>query len=290
MFADRPENGAEYGADQGRAKTAIDCGVPAAAILLIVLTMNGLVTRLVTAADVTGLDGLLTLFGVSAIIWFALFALARIALDTKQSPFEVLPQDRLPYLAAFLCAIVPLKEATFLAVVCLPAYLLWTSTGSSARRRIAIIGLALGGPVFWGPLLTKFLGPEITHFETILIGTFSTLSTHGNVFSAADGSMRYVVAAGCSAMANVSLVFVITASLSQLAKIDQIGRLGIWMALGVLAVIAVNSARLLALGYFPDQFEYLHEGPGRQLFGIVAFILISGLAMIGTLRALDAKV
>jgi len=137
----------------------LDDRAEAFAIIGAIAAINALAGKLATALhDHSIVGALLSLGGVSAIIWFALIVMLLIASKADKAE-ALMPLDR-PVLAsiAFLAA-VPFNFGAAIAVMLGGAYLLATSTSTSATRRIAIIMLALTGPLIWGRLLLAFFGP-----------------------------------------------------------------------------------------------------------------------------------
>lgn len=257
----------------------------AAALLLWILTLNGLVISLSSALTAPRGGEMFDLGGISAIIWFALFVLVRLALDAGPSCFAIARKDRLPFALAAVLACIPFKEVSLVALVGLAAFLWWSSEAGSQRRRIAIIGAALVGPVVGATLIRSLLGPELAMLESLLLAWLPGLEIDGNVISAIDGSTRYVVAAKCSAIANISLAILLTVTMAQVARVERLASMAGWAALAVAVVILVNSTRLGALGYYPEHFEYLHEGAGRSLFINMAFVLMCAIAIVGAIHA-----
>jgi exosortase/archaeosortase family protein len=231
---------------------------------------------------------LLSLLGVDAVLWLALFAIVKIALeDCAQAP-----QRRADlYVGALLlaCVFVPMTAAAALALLLGALYLLRTTAPGTAPRKLALIALATTGPLLWGPACMALLGPEITRVEALIIGATTGLPTAGNVFRSYDGSTIFVVAGSCSSLANISIALLLLVVLAQLLDIPLSRRLVPVALAAVAATLLANSGRLAALGLWPQHYHYLHEGGGRQLAAWASLLLTSGTIGIGLYRVARAQ-
>ena len=241
-------------------------------------------TRIASSFEFGYLIAALSLLGVSGVIWLALYAILKFGFSphARQSLAKF---DHLVLGGLVVASLLPIQMASSAAVFGAAVYLLFTTTSGQPLWRVAVVALATTGPLLWGPLSLSLLGPEITRIEALIVGTVTGLPTQGNVYLAVDGHTTFIVAGGCSALANISLTLLVTAVLTQLLDIPLSRRLVPVVLTAVLATIAVNSARLAAVGYFPQHFEYLHVGFGRQLFGWAGLIAMGAVVGFGLYRA-----
>jgi exosortase/archaeosortase family protein len=134
-------------------------------------------------------------------------------------------------------------------------------------------------------VIKALAGPELTQIEASLAGSLTSLKVEGNVITAVDGSRNFVVAGGCSALANLSQAMLLTVTMGQLFGVTRLRSTMGWALAAAVSVIAINSSRLLALGYWPQHFDYLHEGAGRLLFVLAALAAMCAIAVWGTIHA-----
>lgn len=261
---------------------------PILSVLFVALALNSLSGRIAfffadANADVTG-----SLFGLSAIIWFALFGMLKIGLDGQRSR----EMDRYDWIAVWLSVIImviPLKILSVLALPALALYIFWRSGSGTPDQRTGILALAITGPAFWGPMTQALLGQEITLLETKLLSLLSSLSTDGNVLHAINGD-TLVIAGACSSFANVTLALLLVITLWQMIGLKNDRQLATCIACAVAAVILINSTRLAILGFYPQQFGFWHEGAGR-IFFIWGMLAATGLiAIIGVSRAAQRQI
>jgi exosortase/archaeosortase family protein len=257
------------------------------ALLLAVAIVNSVAPR-ISSALASGYEAaLVTLLGVNAVIWFALYAIVRIALDDR-SAAPLRRADKYVAAALLLCALFPVMAAAAIALFLVSLYLLRTSAPGTALRKQALIGLAASGPLLWGPACISLLGPEISRLEALIIGAGTGLPTDGNVFRSFDGSTSFIVAGSCSALANVSIAVLLLVVLAQLLDIPLTRRLVPVALAAIVATILTNTARLAALGLWPEHFHYLHEGGGRQLASWASLIVTGAVIGIGLYRVARA--
>jgi hypothetical protein len=253
------------------------------AVLFAVAMLNSVALRMETSLAAGPVFALVTLLDVNAALWFSLYAIFRIALaDEIREPAR--PGDK--YVAAILLAasLVPVMLASAAALFAAAIYLLRATAPKTPLRKIALVGLAATGPLLWGPICLQIFGPEITRIEALLIGTATGLPTDGNVFRSFDGSATFVVAGGCSSLANISMALLLLVTLTQLLDIPLTKRVVPIAIAAVAATILVNTTRLACLGLSPDHMVYLHTGGGAQLFGWASFILSGAVIGFGLIR------
>lgn len=258
-------------------------------LLIVVAAINGVEPRLVSSMKAGLPVALLSLFGVSAVIWFALYALLKLALAADCLD-PVRRGDWLVMAGLLVASIFPIAIAASAAMVGAGLYLWLTTENGSPLRRVAIIVLALTGPLFWGPAVLALLGPEITRIETAVIASASGFRTMGNVFWAVDGQTRFVVAGACSSLANISLTLLFIATLTQLLDIPINARLVPVVVGGLAATIFVNCVRIASIGHFPQALDYLHNGGGQQLFSWASLLLMGTIVGAGLLRVAPRNV
>ncbi|MEA3030437.1 MAG: hypothetical protein QOJ53_2008 [Sphingomonadales bacterium] len=257
------------------------------ALLLAVALVNGVAPR-ISAALASGYGtALVSLLGVNAVLWFALYAIVRIALDDR-APAPLRRADKYVAAALLACALFPVMAAASAGLFLTALYLLRTTAPGTPSRKLALIALAATGPLLWGPACIALLGPEITRLEALIIGAGTGLPTEGNVFRSFDGSATFIVAGSCSALANVSIALLLLVVLTQLLDIPLSRRLVPVALAAVAATIIANTGRLAALGLWPEHFHYLHEGGGRQWAGWASLALTGAVIGIGLTRVARA--
>lgn len=261
---------------------------PLYAVLFVALILNSLSSGIASfisddQADFTG-----SLFGINAIIWFALFGILKLGLDERQSR-SIDGFDWIVIGLSVTIMVLPVKAFSIFLLPALAAYIFWRSATETDDRRMGIIALAVTGPVFWGPSTQALLGHEITQIETKLLSIVTNFRAEGNVFHNVDGD-TLVIAAGCSSFANVTLALLLVTSFWQMMGLKNDRQLVCSIACAVVAVIIINSARLAVLGFYPEQFDFWHEGIGRTYFMWSMLVATALIAMIGVSRAAPRQI
>jgi len=256
----------------------IDRSVVFAAALLIVIA-SALTTRIGAAIAHRGLvPSLFELFGVSAIAWFAAFAIAAIAREDRgRSNWR--RGDALVLAAMAGAALLPLPALGAAAVFGAGAWLVLRSEPASGDRRIGFVALALSAHLLWGPLVLKLLGSELLAFDAEIAALFAGGSADGNIFGQA-GSQAFTVGQNCSSLTNLSLAGVLAVTLAQLFELRFDRRLVTATLLAMLGTIVVNGIRLATIARHPDLYDYLHSGAGMMLFGWASLLVTA--AIVGT--------
>ncbi len=255
------------------------------AFCLTLLGLNALSERAALSLDRLGLaQSAFDLFGVSAIIWFALFAVVRIVLDAEQVvPLRSL--DLAVAAAAICAALLPIGYIAAGALFCTSLYLLTTSHTGQDERRIAVVSLALCAPLLWGPILLRVAGRELLGFDGWIVGIVSGFQRHGNVIMGPDGLPSVLIMEGCSSLKNISVVLVLVATITQLFRIPLRRPILLAGALAVVAVVLVNATRIALIAHYPQYYEMLHFGIGAVYFGWANLIVIMAIVGTGVHRA-----
>lgn len=259
------------------------------AVLLVAATLNAQGGRMVDALAGDPATAVANLLGINAIVWFACFALIRIGLDPPiGAPGEKVSQADLGAAVAMaLACLLPTPFPAAAALVGGPLWLWHSSPAGSNGRRLAIIGLALTGPVIWGPLILRLLGPQLLWLDAALGAALAGYEATDNLIVTPGARLDLMVADGCSAFRNVTQVLLLATTLLVLLDLRPTLRAGIGIAAAIAAVILINGTRLAAMAVFPAHFEYLHDGGGATLFGygtLVASVLILGIFLGNSAR------
>jgi exosortase/archaeosortase family protein len=240
----------------------------------LVAAVNGLAGYILTNYQRDGVAVTVAgLAGVSAFVWFALYAVARIGLDDEARR----PADRLDLWIAGLAlaaSFVPIEWAGSFAVLAIGLHLALTGGAGSAERRMAIVLLALTGTLIWGRLLIRLVAPSLLDLDAAMVGAISGTGASGNLVGFRGGG-HFILAPSCSSLHNMSLAVLFWASLGQLLRQPLTRRsLAVCLA-GVAAMLAGNLARLATLALYPSYYTWLHDGGGAQIFAWSSIVFSS---------------
>lgn len=263
----------------------IDRSIAFAAALLIVVAAT-LATRIGAAIAHRGFATALTdLFGVSAIVWFASYALCAIARDGEDS--EAWRRGDAAVLSVLVgAALLPIPVIAAAALFGGGLWLALRTRADTAARRIGLIALALSAHLFWGPIALKLLGTELLSLDAWIAATFAGGTADGNIFRQA-GAQAFTVGQGCSSLTNLSLAGVLTVTLVQLFDLRFDRSLVAAALLAMLGTIVVNGIRLATIARHPDLYDYLHSGAGMMLFGWASLLVTAAIVGTAVLRHPD---
>ncbi|MFM6932616.1 MAG: hypothetical protein ACKOUT_10285 [Novosphingobium sp.] len=256
------------------------------AAALFIAALNALALRMQTALDDRGWgNALADLFGVSAIVWFALYAL--ISLGLKAEAIQV-PARKDWFICGTLIAscLLPSSAPALAGFLIVATWLLITSR-MGEERSLAIVALALTGPLLWGPLILRLMGTELLIFDANIAALLSGNTALGNLVVVPGDKPDLLIMPGCSAFKNLAPVFVLAATLSQLLGTALDRKLAVACVLGVVAVVLINSVRLAMIAWYPAHYEYLHVGGGATLFSYATMLVV--VAIIGSALLLQKQ-
>ena len=222
----------------------------------VLLALNGFAdTILGTFRQVGMVDGLLALAGVSAIAWFALFAALSIA---REPGFDPCRAYDLPVLAlAGFAALVPSSWIAALGLCALGlSYLAASGDRETRSGRIALVLIALSGPLLWGRLIMVALSPTLLTIDSQFVALLAGTEATGNTVRFAGDAGQFVVGIPCSSIHNISLAVVLWGTLVSLLKLRIDLRLTVFCIAAAVAMFLVNAVRLASIALLPDQIRH----------------------------------
>jgi len=245
---------------------------------------NGLVARGFSTAHYDNWAGVLLSLDVNVIVLFACFAgLSAIFSDDGE---QIRPTD-LAVAAVFLMfTVLPIFALSWVAVTGLSLYILLFANGSAARKRGAVILLALTVPMLWSRLLFQLFAKIILDIDAWLVA--SLMGTHrvGNMVSFADASGYMIVLPACSSLTNMSLAFLCWVSITQWAEHRWSAWDILWSLLVCMSVIAVNVTRISLMGLSHRHYDMIHGDLGDMVANFIMLTLMIGFSVLGVRREL----
>ncbi len=270
-------------ARQGEVTTSVPSRGQIFAALAILLVANALAPQIFQDIMQRGLGAsTLNLFGIGAVFPLAAYTLWVVADQDATDPWQ-----RFDWLAIALvvaAAILPVHLAAKAATLPLALYLLWGSARTSPSFRIGFIILSLTSAFIWGAIILNLLAAPVLAIDAALVRFMTGATVTGNVVlidPAASGVAfnKIVVMRGCSSLRNASQGIILWACLVQLLDAPVTRRIVLAGIATVVAMIAINVIRIAAIVRFPQHLNFLHDGLGATMFGLVGLII--GFAITG---------
>lgn len=241
--------------------------------------VNGMAAIILDSIGADGtLAALLGLAGVSAVFWFALYAVATIAREGEGPRLTTI--DRVVAGAVVLGALLPYPMAGSIATLGAAAYLFVQGAARSRERRMAIVLLAITGTLLWGRILLPVFAPQLLGLDAWAVGQVAGSPVLGNTVGFTGSGERFAISPSCSSLHNISLAVILWATLTQLLRLTITPRLIAVCIAGVATMAGVNCLRLATIAANQSAFEYWHVGAGAGMFGWLALIA-SGLVIGG---------
>lgn len=248
--------------------------------LIVIGFANGISERVAKVLTEAGLGTALAgTFDISVVVWCA-WALCILFL--LRSPIHTASRsDEVVVGLAGVAVLIPIAPLSWLALTGLAIHILRTSPPRSLSHRAGWILLALTVPMFWARLLFAAFSDIILEADGILVGSLMGTPRIGNAIQLVDGSGYLWIAPACSSLANISIGILcwvtVTKAVNHQGSVRDTG----WIALTLLAVIAINVTRISLIGFYPTHFDLIHGPVGAS----VASWLILGAALAICLMA-----
>jgi exosortase/archaeosortase family protein len=224
---------------------------------------------------------------ISVIVLFA--CVAGVSFFFRNKADEITGRDLAVALVFLTLIVVPISEVNWAAVTGLSFYILLFANDHAARKRGALILLAVTVPMLWSRLLFSFISQPFLDLDASLVGW--ELGTHrtGNIVNFLDGSGDLVILPACSSLTNVSLAFLCWVSVSQWVEHKSSRQDILWCLLACCSVIALNVTRISIMGLSRWHFMTFHYGWGATLFNAIILVCTVGITMLGVRRELFSR-
>jgi hypothetical protein len=224
----------------------------------------------------------------SGAVIFGFVAVAVVLTDLKSD--RVLRWwDFLTALCIAVASFYPSPVSRAIAMTCLGLFFIVRSD-----KRIASLGQLCIGLVwidFWGSLVLSFIAPWLLPVEAWLaylaLFLFAPFSLHGVTISNSSG-FTLMVAEPCSAFHNTIITAFIWLSLIKIQRLHFQLKHFVILAIGLIAVVLLNTARIGIMAVSYSQYLFWHMGPGLWIVKIVMLTAVLGLFYLG-LRPREAR-
>ncbi len=246
--------------------------------------LNLYATTILHAIRVDGFVWALASFlGISAVVWFALYVIVKIGYEKHG------PDRQADKLFAIVSLIVLLLSASPWHVLSLPGLIilggfgLLTESSNTPVRRMSVILLSVALSNLIGRCLLIAFGAPIVAFDAHFVAMMAGVVARNNVVDFAEGGRSFMVGLPCSSVHNMSLGFILWASVTQSFALRIDKRQMVWCAAAVTALFLVNALRLTLIAWYPSHFDALHNGMIGGLFGWLSLFAAAAIVGLGAL-------
>ncbi|MBO0754452.1 MAG: hypothetical protein J2P54_01210 [Bradyrhizobiaceae bacterium] len=190
--------------------------------------------------------------------------------------------DYLAVLGIAIASLYPSSLSRAIAMTCLGLLFI-----ARIDKRIASLGQLCIGLVwidFWGSLVLSLIAPWLLPVETAFayfpLSLFGSFSLHGLIISNGSG-FALMVAEPCSAFHNTIITAFIWLSLIKIQRLHFQLEHFVILAIGLIAVVLLNTARIGLMVVSDSQYLFWHMGPGFWIVKIVMLTAVLGLFYLG---------
>ena len=249
---------------------------------------NGLVGRLYSTSNFDDWTGVGLSLDINVIVLFACFA-GLSAIFSNDDREQIRSTDLVVASIFVIFVALPIFALSWVAVTGLSLYILLFANGSPARKRGAVILLALTVPMLWSQMLFRFFAKLILDIDALLVASLLGTDRIGNMVGFADGSGHMVVLPACSSLTNMSLAFLCWVSITQWAEHRWSAVDVLWSLLVCMSVIAVNVTRISLMGLSYWHYEVFHSELGNMIANFIMLCLMIGFSVLGARRELFSR-
>lgn len=222
---------------------------------------------------------LVNTFGISAILWAALYFAIRLALSDPQRAIR--PYEWLLAVGALTAAALPIPQFASLALFGTAAILVLTSQSRSPMQRAAWIMMASTIPIFWGRRVMAYFGDLLLGFDAHLVSAILGTGRNGNLVGIPGQTGYLQVLEECSSFANISLSILCWTVFTQVYdRRWRPSNLG-WVAAAAGAVLVINTTRMALIGFFPSYYDVLHGPTGATVANYLIIAAVVAICAVG---------
>jgi hypothetical protein len=210
-------------------------------------------------------------FGISIIVWLALYAVLRLLRESE--PVRLTWLDSVILGGSCLLFFVPVTAFSSVGLTIIGVY--FSVYGSTDKVRSAMrILTALTVALMWGRFSFSFLLPYILQADASLVSIVTGLERQGNLILAADHKTILQVGAGCSSFLNLTNgALGWAASLVYYAVTVTLRRIAYLLAL-IASILAINTVRIGLIGWYPDYYDLLHGSIGANTANLITSAVV----------------
>lgn len=210
-------------------------------------------------------------FDVSIILWAACAGV--VYLLVRSPDVEWQRGDILAASIAATLVLLPIPAAAWLALFALALQLRRTATASSTRRAATLL-MATTVPLFWARIAFAALSDRILSADAWLVGHILDVQPVGNALPLPDGSGWMFIAPACSSLTNLSYALLGAILFVTMRSGMWSARSVAWTIAGMVAVVAINVARMGMIGLYPAHYDLLHGEVGATVAGWLTMLAI----------------
>ena len=249
-----------------------------------ILCVTAIVQSVSNAAAGSFEDMVNALAGIGAfqmLAWFAVFRL--VVIETSNAP--AMRQDFFVVAMLGLMTLLPAQRMIWIVATFAAIYIYLRNTKGSHGRAAATVLIALCVQALWGPVFFTFFTSELVRADAALVGkllemTQSGYNWHDNNISSQGHSIDIISA--CSSFHNISLAVLCWVTLTKLKRPTWIATDFIFGVAVCVAMIALNAARLYAMAFDFNGYQYWHDGSGAQIFAVGSSLTILLISLWST--------
>ncbi|WP_181703193.1 hypothetical protein [Chthonobacter albigriseus] len=221
-------------------------------------------------------------FGISAILWAALYFAVTLALG--DSRHDVRPFEAAAALATVAVSALPIPQFASLALFAFSGLLIMTGERGTPITRAAWIMAAATIPIFWGRRLMAYFNDAFLSFDALLVSNILGTDRNGNLVGIPGQSGYLQILEECSSFANISLSVLCWTVFTQVNQRRWRPSNILWVMAAAGAVVFINTLRMTLIGAYPESYDLLHGPVGQTVANYLIIVAVVAICAIGARR------
>lgn len=180
----------------------------------------------------------------------------------------------------------PEPHVAWLGLTLLGAYVVWFGARDDMGRAGAAVVLSMTVAMLWAKVVVHFCSLDLAEFDTLLVGLFGNIGSHGNIMLYQNDEGRLIVGWPCTSFANLSLAMMLWLTITRAVR-PVPRRSEWWGVIGVtVSLIAINTLRLFLMTFSHDARMLVHDGWPKTAFNFALLLVTCAWALYGVRKEL----
>jgi len=231
-------------------------------------------------------DSMLGGFGISFIVWFAIFCV--FDLLYRQRVEKITRNDSFATLFTLIMLMIPSAFISWIALSLFSFYgviFAYKKPGMARNACFIMLAIALRVPV--SDIVLRLTADALLQFDaiaTLFVLKFidPTAIREGNIIIG-PGGHELLIMTGCASFTNISLALLLWFTVLRTQITYWRHRLTLYILPLVIMVMGVNIARLALMARSTDDYFFYHDGMGADIVNALVLVIALGMAVLSLL-------
>jgi len=228
-------------------------------------------------------DSLISGFGISFIVWFAVYC----SFDLLRKA-SVEPVNYKNFIAVFIVMVAMIIPSAFISWIILSLFAVYCGffvfKSGTIERNASLIMLAIALRVPVSDICLKLFADVLLQFDAAatlsLTGLIATdITRQGNIIIGQNGH-ELLIMTGCASFTNISLALLLWFTVVRTQVLHWQHYLSFYIIPLGMIVMGINIVRLAMMSLSREHYYFYHEGLGADIVNVLILVVALGTALL----------